>query len=86
MSIFDPSTILLGLVEKMGITPKQIGEVMALIQRLNAVMSEIDDFKIGAGQMVNHFTARLDAQDAAIARIDSLLTETERKALEHVRD
>lgn len=71
---FDPQTILFGLIERLGVSPADFQAGMKLVmEELRGHAAEKAAFKLGAQQMVAHFTARLNAQDAALARIEAAL-------------
>ena len=61
--------LLLGLVKSLGIQPSDMRNVVDMVQRLNSVLAEIDEFKAGAAAMVRHFDARIDRLDAALTAL-----------------
>jgi hypothetical protein len=74
MALFNPEAIFGSLVKSLGVSPDQIiGVVNLITTELQTLQAERAAFKAGAGQMVAHFTARLDAQDARLARMEAML-------------
>ncbi len=71
MSITD--NVLLGLVQRLGISPKDVREMASAIARANSVLAEVDAFKQGAAAVVAHFNKRLDAIEARQEYILTLL-------------
>lgn len=73
-SWFDPQTILLGLIERMGVSPADFQTGMKLvIDMVREHSAEKAAFKQGAAEMVKYFTRRLDEQDTALRRIEEHL-------------
>jgi hypothetical protein len=68
-------TFLLKLIAGMGITPDQVHLAMSVVEKLSAFADEAEGFKRGTGAMVAYFSARLDAQDERLARIETMLAD-----------
>ena len=72
MSLAD--TAFRSLVSAMGVTPEAIQEALQFFfTELRTLKAEREAFKVGAGQMVAMFQARLDAHDQQLNRIEAML-------------
>lgn len=70
MSIFNPEALLLGLFKQMGVGPEQVQQVFTTIQGINQLCQEVEGFKLGMRQLVQHFDTRLNAIEARLERIE----------------
>jgi hypothetical protein len=62
------------LVSAMGVTPEAMQEALQFFfTELRTIKAEREAFKVGAGQMVAMFQARLDAQDRQLANMERKL-------------
>lgn len=77
MALFSAETIVNSLVQSLGIKPADLQATMQVVGKLHAALVEIEAFKVGAGQMVQHFNSRLDKIEARLARIESNQWETD---------
>lgn len=62
--------MLAGLIKQLGISPNDIKKVVQLVERLDAMVSEIDQFKAAAAAWTQHFNARFDAIEARLKRAE----------------
>lgn len=82
MSLFSAETIVNALISGLGIKPADLQATMQIVARLQSTLGEVDAFKSGAIQMVQHFNARLDRIEAQLARIEANQWDTD-TALPH---
>ena len=61
------ANVIMSLFKSMGLTENDIANMKAIVGRASVIMLEIDAFKQGSGQAMQHFNARLD-------RLEMLLT------------
>jgi hypothetical protein len=70
MSIAE--NMLLGVIKQMGIAPGDIAKVVVVIDRMNSLVGEMDDFKTAAAAWLKHFDARFDAIEARLKRAEDI--------------
>lgn len=72
MSVME--TMFKSLVNSLGVSPEDMQQALKMvITELTTLQAERAAFKLGAGQMVAMFQARLNAQDAELADMKRLL-------------
>jgi hypothetical protein len=80
MALLNPETIFRTLFSMLGISSADAAQIAALMQRAPQFIAQLEAemaaFKRGTADMVGDFHRRLDALDARLAGIETLLADT----------